>query len=71
MELLPYETDAHFDAVKRIWHEVGWVEEGNDRHIEAMKNFIGASHGTVAMLDGEPEAFGHWTPLHSNSDKIV
>jgi GNAT superfamily N-acetyltransferase len=62
MELLPYDTDTHFDAVKRIWHEVGWVEEGNDRHIEAMKNFIGASHGTVAMLDGEPEAFGHWTP---------
>lgn len=62
MELLPYDPDTHFDAVKRIWTEVGWVEDGNDRQIDAMRDFVASSHGSVALLDGEPEAFGHWTP---------
>lgn len=62
MELIAYDPDAHFEAVKRIWIEVGWVEEGNDRQISAMQDFVATSHGSVAILDGEPEAFGHWTP---------
>lgn len=61
MDIVPFDHDAHFEAVHRIWREVGWVEDGNDRHREAMQAFIGASHASVALIDGEPEAFGHWT----------
>jgi len=62
MDLLPYDPDVHFDAVHRIWLEVGWVEAGNERHTAAMRDFVAGSHGMVALVDGEPEAFGHWTP---------
>lgn len=62
MELTPYDADTHFDAVQRIWREVGWVEEGNDRQLSAMKRFVSVGHGAVALVDGEAEAFGHWTP---------
>jgi hypothetical protein len=62
MEIVRYVPESHFDAVHRIWMEVGWVEDGNDRQRDAMRDFAAASHGHVAIVDGEAEAFGHWTP---------
>lgn len=52
----------HFDAVHRQWLEVGWVDRGNDGHTENMKTWVSTGTGSVAIVDGEAEAFGHWTP---------
>jgi hypothetical protein len=62
MELTAYDAEAHFDDVCRIWTEVGWVEDGNDRQVAAMRDFLSVGHGAVATLGGSAEALGHWTP---------
>lgn len=62
MQIVPYDTDAHFDSILRSWVEVGWVDAGNDSHAESTKLFLAAGHGAVALVDGEAEALGHWMP---------
>jgi hypothetical protein len=60
VKIVPFDLDDHFDAVHRIWVEVGWVDAGNDRHRDAMRDFVGAGNGSVALIDDDAEAFGNW-----------
>lgn len=67
MNFRPYEPETDLDAVLRIWHEVGWIEAGNDDHSEGLKVFAADYRGLVAELDGAPECYvatGQGTILH-------
>lgn len=61
MEITAYAPE-HYDDVRRQWTEVGWIDAGNDRHAEAQRTWLTMGNGSVAIVDGHAEAFGHWTP---------
>ncbi|NNC75266.1 MAG: GNAT family N-acetyltransferase, partial [Acidimicrobiia bacterium] len=52
----------YFDDVNRQWNEVGWVEAGNERETKAQRTWLSMGNGSVALVDGHAEAFGHWAP---------
>ena len=54
-------TPEYFDDVHRQWIEVGWIEAGNDKEKEAQQTWLSMGTGSVAVVDGHAEAFGHWT----------
>jgi len=47
-----YDHDTDREAVQRIWREVGWLKEGQEK---AMDTFVQANRGYVAELNGEAE----------------
>ncbi len=55
----PYRPDD-LTAAQRMWSEAGWGD--SERHREAVRRFLDAGNVSVALLDGEPEALGHWAP---------
>jgi GNAT superfamily N-acetyltransferase len=61
VETRPYAHDTDFDAVLRIWREVGWID-GSDGHKEGLEAFCSVGRSSVALMDGEAECFVHWTP---------
>jgi hypothetical protein len=52
-----YNPESDFDAVTRIWQEVGWIERGNDDHQEGLRHFVSEYTGLVAELDGAAECY--------------
>ena len=71
MSTRPYNPDSDFDAVARIWREVGWIEAGNDDHTEGLRHFTDGYEGLVADLDGSPECYvatGLGTMQHTGTD---
>ncbi|HSL82940.1 MAG TPA: GNAT family N-acetyltransferase [Thermoanaerobaculia bacterium] len=61
MDIRPYSHETDFDAVARIWREVGWID-GSDGQKEGLEAFCSVGRGSVALMDGEAECFVHWTP---------
>lgn len=57
MEYRPYDPDTDLAAARRIWHEVGWIDKGNDSHDEGFKVFGEGYRALVATMNGEPECF--------------
>jgi GNAT superfamily N-acetyltransferase len=67
----PYDPEQDFDAVLRIWHEVGWIEKGNDDQTEGLKVFAEQYRGLVVDLDESPECYvatGLGSIRHTGSD---
>lgn len=58
IEVRPYREDD-FDAVVRIWREVGWIED-NETQREGLQWFLSVGHAEVAVIDGEAECCVHW-----------
>lgn len=56
----PYREDD-FDAVVRIWREVGWIED-SDEHKELTSIFLSAGSADVALVDGDAECLVHRAP---------
>lgn len=52
-----YNHDTDFDAVLRIWHEVGWIELGNDDQKEGLRHFVSDYTGLVAEIDNSAECY--------------
>jgi GNAT superfamily N-acetyltransferase len=57
MDYRPYDPETDLVAARRIWHEVGWIDKGNDSHDEGFKLFSEGYDGLVATLNGEPECY--------------
>ncbi len=57
METRAYDPDLDFDAVARIWREVGWIDAGDDKHEEGLRVFAEQYTGLVADLGGTPECY--------------
>lgn len=71
MTTRPYNPEQDFDAVLRIWHEVGWIEKGNDDQTEGLRIFAEQYRGLVVDLDGSPECYvatGLGTIRHTGTD---
>ena len=56
----PYD-EADFDAVVRMWREVGWIED-SDEHQDALQAFLSAGSAEVAVVDDEAECLVHCAP---------
>ena len=54
MEILDYEHDRDFEAVKRILYEVGWLEDEDDA--TAFEAEARASRGFVVSIEGQAES---------------
>jgi predicted acetyltransferase len=66
-----YDPEKDFDAVHRIWSEVGWLEADSDNHKEGLRLFASDYEGLVAVIDGEAECYvatGPGTIRHSGAD---
>jgi predicted acetyltransferase len=61
VEIRTYDPERDFDAVLRIWKEIGWMESVEDEK-ESLRHFARAANAEVALLDGEAECFVQWTP---------
>ncbi|MDJ0925520.1 MAG: GNAT family N-acetyltransferase [Acidimicrobiia bacterium] len=57
MKIRPYEAETDFEAVVRIWREVGWIEAANDDHRDGVRHFTADQTGLVAVADGSPECY--------------
>ena len=53
-----YDRQRDLDAVKRIWREVGWVDDEPGQ--EALAMFLDAANTEVALLDEEAECSVTW-----------
>lgn len=66
-----YDPDTDFDAVARIWREVGWFDAGNDDHEKGFRAFAENHTGLVAEIDGDAECHVATTPgviRHTGTD---
>lgn len=57
MEIRNYDPDRDFDALQRIWREVGWIDAGDDDHAAGLRIFAEQYQGLVAVIDGSPECY--------------
>jgi len=71
IDIRPYDPEADFDAVHRIWVEVGWIEADSNDHKEGLRLFASDYEGLVAGIDGEAECYvatGSGTVRHTLVD---
>ncbi|MFO7696310.1 MAG: hypothetical protein R6X16_04045 [Anaerolineae bacterium] len=54
MLLRSYDPDRDQVAARRIWHEIGWLREGEAER-KAMEIWVGAGNAHVAEVNGEAE----------------
>ena len=59
MEILDYDHERDLKAVKRIWREVGWVDEDEEKQLD---DFFACGDSVVFHIDGEAECAVHSTP---------
>ena len=55
MSIRPYRNETDFDAVRRLWEEIAWLDRDEDDHVEGLKHFLGSSENLVAEMNGEAE----------------
>jgi predicted acetyltransferase len=70
MDTRSYDHETDFDAVVRIWREVGWIDTSDDQK-EGLAAFLSVGSASVALIDGEAECLVHWTPgtlRHTGTD---
>lgn len=48
----PYDHVRDRTSVARIWKECGWIDEGDEEHVE---RFVGAADGLVGLIRGNAE----------------
>jgi predicted acetyltransferase len=60
MDIRDYDAARDFDAVKRIWFEVGWLDD--ERYAPALRDFLSVGSCVTACLDGEAECAVHTVP---------
>jgi len=60
MDISSYEAERDFDAVVRIWREVGWID--SDSEAKAMEHFLDGTACYVALIDGSAECAVMTTP---------
>ena len=56
-----YDHDRDFDALTRIWEEVGWIDRDDEGDAAGLRAFARTGHGLVADVDGSAECFVHRT----------
>ena len=61
MKLRNFEFDKDFAQVFRIWQEVGWLSD-EKRNEEALKYFVKAGQGKVAIINNNVEGYVNSTP---------
>ena len=59
-EIRAFEFERDIEAVKRIWQEVGWIED--EEHLKQLDLFFADGHTLVATVDGTPECSVHTLP---------
>lgn len=55
MSIRLYDPKKDFDAVRRLWEEIAWIDRDNKGHAKSLKTFLEASHNLVAELNDEAE----------------
>lgn len=55
MIIRPYQPDADFDAICRLWEEIGWLERDEKNDQRYLRQFLSNSSNLVAELNGEAE----------------
>ena len=61
LDIRGYDPARDFDAVHRIWREVGWIDD-SDGNKAALRRFGQMGDAEVGLIDGEAECFVHRTP---------
>jgi hypothetical protein len=57
-----YNVEKDKSSVLRIWREVGWVKEDDEKLLDAASRFIACGRAWVAELDGEAECLVNTAP---------
>ena len=60
MDISSYDAERDFDAVVRIWREVGWID--SDSEAKAMEYFLDGTDCYVSLIDGSAECAVMTTP---------
>ncbi|MCZ6853860.1 MAG: GNAT family N-acetyltransferase [Gammaproteobacteria bacterium] len=60
MDIRPYEEARDLNAVKRIWYEIGWIEDAEDA--KYLRDVLRVGKSLVAMIDDEAECLVHTVP---------
>ncbi|MCZ6619865.1 MAG: GNAT family N-acetyltransferase [Gammaproteobacteria bacterium] len=60
MDIRPYEEARDLNAVKRIWYEIGWIEDAEQA--KYLKDILRVGRSLVAMIDDEAECLVHTVP---------
>ncbi len=60
MDIRPYEEARDLNAVKRIWYEIGWIEDAEQA--KYLKDVLRVGRSLVAMIDHEAECLVHTVP---------
>lgn len=55
MSIRPYNPQTDFDAVRRLWEEIAWLDRDEKDQVESLKTFLDSSSSLVAELNGEAE----------------
>ena len=56
----PFDYDKDLADVKRIWREVGWIDD--DHGEKALDHFFAVGNTRVGTIDGTPECSVHIVP---------
>lgn len=59
MDYRKYDPEKDTEACARIWREIGWISEGDEKEV---RRFWSAGPGYVAEINGEPECMVTTTP---------
>jgi len=61
IEIRPMVYPDDLPAIRRIWREVGWVDESEEKHVD---DFFSVGKTLLATLDGGPECSVHTAQGH-------
>jgi predicted acetyltransferase len=61
VELRPYDAARDREAVRRIWQEIGWLDD-DEKKQEAMDRFVAGGQAWVAEVEGAAESMALSTP---------
>ena len=55
MSIRPYNAEKDFDAVRRLWEEIAWIDRDDEDDAKCLEVFLNSSNNLVAELNGEAE----------------
>ena len=55
LEVLEYDAERDFDAVRRIWRDVGWIEPEEESQDEGLKAMLQGGRCVVTPVHGSAE----------------
>ena len=56
LDIRPMVYPDDLPAIRRIWREVGWVDESEEKHVD---DFFSVGNTLLATIDGDPECSVH------------